>query len=363
MNTLSSRRVHVDDLCPLDTVLSLKQRLEDTEGVPVEDQELRRVNLDGATEAIMRDEQQLHETGVRSGDTVFWVNAKDGDVSLFSAGNNSDGCRMASSAGSEVLTVQEEEGGSPVADGNWWDRSGSSSGVLSVGRALSAARTSASADAIPGLMVTDDRSDGFAGDQSPVERARVAQAAEARAARRGLMANEQQEPLEVVAAATTTKNSSSSILPVGQRVKIFGLLNPNAQHLNGTHGTVLTYIPELQRYQLQLDGAAGKAKLKGENLQIIKSPKRASAARARLRGSQPKITRGVEDTGDVALDVRAMVAEELAKCKSRHHSVTARDAGGACMPAQAGSAYAAGAHSGASSEVEAIDREHALAAV
>ena len=57
VNTLSSRRVHVENLSPRDTVLTLKQRLEDIEGVPVSDQELRRVNLDGATELIMRDEQ------------------------------------------------------------------------------------------------------------------------------------------------------------------------------------------------------------------------------------------------------------------------------------------------------------------
>ena len=42
VNTLSSRRVRVDKLSPRQTVLSLKRRLEDMEGVAVEEQELRR---------------------------------------------------------------------------------------------------------------------------------------------------------------------------------------------------------------------------------------------------------------------------------------------------------------------------------
>ena len=70
VNTLSSRRVKLS-VSPQDTVLAIKRRLEDQEGVPVEDQELRRVNADGVTETVMRDEQTLRSTGAHSGDRVL----------------------------------------------------------------------------------------------------------------------------------------------------------------------------------------------------------------------------------------------------------------------------------------------------
>lgn len=370
VNTLSSRRVRVEGLSPRDTVLTLKQKLEDIEGVPVEVQELRRVNLDGATEAIMRDEQQLHQTGVRSGDTVFWVNAKDGDVSLFSAGSNSDGCRMADSAGSEVLTVQEEEGSAAVAEGNWWERSGSSSGVLSrgSGRPLSAARQPSSpATGAPGVapapasVVAGDRSDELESEHpSPVERARLVQAAEARAARLPSMHGEQHDDPPTGDATGAARPT----LAAGHRVKIIGLTNLKAQHLNGTYGTVLEYIAELQRYHLQLDGGAGKAKLKRDNLEQNKPPARATAGRGKLRGAHhPKVNRREEDTGEVALDVRAMMVEERAKRKSRRHGVTNGDSAatiGAVGQARShiggNTGWSIGVSTG--TVAEPIDREH-----
>ena len=332
VNTLSSRRVRVEGLSARDTVLTLKRRLEDKEGVPVEDQELRRVNMDGATEVIMRDDQQLHETGVRSGDTIFWVhNTKDGDVSLFSAGSNSDGCRMANSAGSEVLTVQEEESGTSVAEGNWWERAGSSSGVLSRGSSqpLSAVRqpgtpaAGAPTVAPSRASVVGPRSDELEREHpSPVERARLVQAAEARAARLASTHGEQQRDPPTLDAA-----GAASTLAVGHRVKILDLMNPKAQHLNGTCGTVLEYLAKLQRYHVQLDGGVGKAKLKRENLELLKLPVRTTVGPGKLRGAHhPKVKRCEEDTGEVALDVRAMMAEECAKRHSRRHAVADRSA-------------------------------------
>jgi hypothetical protein len=347
VNTLSSRRVRVDKLSPRQTVLSLKRRLEDMEGVAVEEQELRRVNLDGATELIMRDDQQLHETGVRNDETIFWVTAKDGDVSLFSAGSNSDGCRMANSAGSEVLTEQIEEGGAAAEPaGNWWEREGSSSGVLGgrppsalsssrTGVAAAAAGAAAAAPAVAAAVGELPDTAGAGGPPSPAERARVAQATEARAARLAAMHDEEEEAAAADAAAgAASAESASSPLAAGRRVKISGLNNPKSQHLNRTHATILEYLPELQRYSVQLDGGAGKAKLKMENLEPIKPPPRcgktsvlrwfllkpnylprqvqdkhgkiekrrfcrATTSRNGRRAHQPKIARGEEATGEV----------------------------------------------------------------
>ena len=88
----------------------------------------------------------------------------------------------------------------------------------------------------------------------------------------------------------------------------------------------------------------------------MKPPARASATRGRLRAHQPKVVRRQEDTGEVALDVRAMIAEERAKRQSKNRGVVTHT-----LPS--GSPLSGGpgalAHIGVSAEVnaEAIDRE------
>lgn len=335
VNTLSSRRVKLS-VSPQDTVLAIKRRLEDQEGVPVEDQELRRVNADGATETVMRDEQTLRSTGAHSGETVFWVNAKDGDASLFSAGTNSDGCRMASSAGSEVLTLTGDSSGGEAAGGScWWEGEGTASGVL-----CSPQQRPTAAAAAPAVSPTARQSGAPAPAGSGAELAdtsRVAQATEARlAALEAEKATQQQQAARAQPAAA----SAVPALKVGRRVRIEGLTSERSLHLNRTQATVLAWLPELERYSVQLDGGLGQAKLRQKNLKPVALPRTASAARRAASGAQRKVARG-DGAGEVAVDPQAMLAEVRAERRQ------AQGGGGA----QA----AAGGLGGAGFVAEAID--------
>ena len=58
---------------PSATILSVKQKLEDVEGVAVGDQEIRRVGIDGNTVSTLGDKQTLRGSGVKDGDTSMWA--------------------------------------------------------------------------------------------------------------------------------------------------------------------------------------------------------------------------------------------------------------------------------------------------
>eukprot|EP01047_Picozoa_sp_COSAG01_P064847 COSAG01_NODE_8653_length_2707_cov_2.049847_3_plen_326_part_00 len=267
VNTLSSRRIQMV-VRPADTVLSVKQRLEDSTGTPIEQQELRRVNMDGATESTLADAATMQESGVVAGTTLFWVTSADGDIGLF-ATNNADGCKMASSTGSETVTVSAEEGaGAGQQEGgaacNWWERSGSASGVLAGGGSSSSPRRRQQRAT---TVVGGSGQCGHGGDSSPAasaagesrrlpHQASTASAAAAAAAatptgemerrKAALSAAESRAAAEAVAAATEGVAPArppplAQWLPNGRRVQIAGLQNPKALHLNGTTGACETH--------------------------------------------------------------------------------------------------------------------------
>jgi hypothetical protein len=267
VNTLSSRRIQMV-VRPADTVLSVKRRLEDSTGTPIEQQELRRVNMDGATESTLTDAATMQESGVVAGTTLFWVTSADGDIGLF-ATNNADGCKMASSTGSETVTVSAEEGaGAGQQEGgaacNWWERSGSASGVLAGGGSSSSSPRRRQQRAT--TVVGGSGQCGHGGDSSPAasaagesrrlpHQASTASAAAAAAAaptgemerrKAALSAAESRAAAEAVAAATEGVAPArppplAQWLPNGRRVQIAGLQNPKALHLNGTTGACETH--------------------------------------------------------------------------------------------------------------------------
>ena len=272
VNTLSSRRIKVS-VRPADTVLSVKRGLEDSTGVPVETQELRKVNMDGATESTLADSATMQESGVVAGTTLFWVTSADGDIGLF-ATDNADGCKMARSTGSETVTVSAEQGQEEDTS-NWWERSGSSSGVL--------AGSPRRQQPVWGVD-TDTTRHSFSGTAGATlangSTAAENPAAEAERRKAALLAAESraatEAATEAAAAAAAPPSEPQPWLPNGRRVRITGLQNPKAAHLNDKHATVTGHLEDLDRYVLHLDGGAGQAKIKRANVVALAAPKPAS---------------------------------------------------------------------------------------
>ena len=165
----------------------------------------------------------------------------------------------------------------------------------------------------------------------------MAQATEARlAALEAEKATQQQQAARAQPAAA----SAVPALKVGRRVRIEGLTSERSLHLNRTQATVLAWLPELERYSVQLDGGLGQAKLRQKNLKPVALPRTASASRRAASGAQRKVARG-DGAGEVAVDPQAMLAEVRAERRQ------AQGGGGA----QA----AAGGLGGAGFVAEAID--------
>ena len=157
------------------------------------------------------------------------------------------------SSSAAVLEDSEET----IGHGSWWERAGTVSGVLSPQQSMTATTSSPTAGS----------------DAEVADAELVARATEAR--------------LAIAAAARSDKTmaqpaAAAAALKVGRRVRIDGLTNERSLHLNGTHATVLAWLPELGRWSVQLDGGLGRAKLAARNLKSVSLPR----GRSRLRNHQ-----------------------------------------------------------------------------
>ena len=244
--------------------------MEDAQGVAVEAQELRKVNMDGATESTLQDNSTLQESGVTNGTTLFWVTHADGDIALF-ATNNQDGCKMASCTGSETIVMTAEEGQEQDTS-NWWERQGTSSGVLAGSGQLRAEAGFPPNSPSNRPSACDDSQATEAAD-----RAKVALAAEVRLAleNRAAVAAEKEE-VAAAAAEAAEDGEGTAWLAIGRRVTIRGLRSAKAQHLNGCNATVVGHLVHLERYLLALDGGQGQVKIKRCNVFRVAAPRKAT---------------------------------------------------------------------------------------
>mmetsp|Transcript_17520 Transcript_17520/g.24314 ORF Transcript_17520/g.24314 Transcript_17520/m.24314 type:complete len:165 (+) Transcript_17520:82-576(+) len=126
VSTLDSRRFVLDGLNPDDTILILKQKIEDAEGIPVEKQQIRKLKK------VLYNEDTLSQHWVADGATLLLL--VDGEGSITEAKQEEEQTPAVLSTRirepttpTKVITIEPQDEEKLKEDAsktsNWWDNS------------------------------------------------------------------------------------------------------------------------------------------------------------------------------------------------------------------------------------------------